>query len=308
MEEEISLWEIVETILKGKWIIFTVTAVAIIIAVAFTFFPKTSSDFRADASVRLENIPQMGNHLQPSNYLNLFVSTLLDPKDYNADVFAEVIKHPDFLYHISEKLNHNERGISQEYLHTGLDITLDASHTILTISITHSDPELAIYIVNTVLEELRSYVSERNRERVFFLANNFERLITLELRSLETLQSRLAEIRSGFEPLIIYNDSSHLTPEYVRLSDDIAKAQSQIAELEVQQEEIINFGASYTSMFHSIDEWAIFSPATEAVEIASEPKLLLNITIAAILGIAISIMAVIFLSFWKEFAPKQRSD
>lgn len=305
MEEEISLWEIIETISKGKWIIITVTAVAIIIALALTFFFKPTPEYHAEASIRIENISRENFFLSSDSYKNLFISALFNPNYYNAEAFAELIQDPEFINEIHRKLSLDERGISPSHLSSHLEITVDSSNSALNISFIHSDPEFAISFVNKVLEELKSIISERNRERLDLLSARFELLFDLELKGLETLKNRLTEIRSGFEPFIIYSDSSHLTPEYAIFSEDIARIQSQIAELEMRREEIENLRVSPSSMILSIDDLIIYSPASAAIDVTMAPRLSLNMAIAAILGFTISIMAVIFIYLGKDITFKK---
>jgi capsular polysaccharide biosynthesis protein len=302
MDEEISLREIIEVILNGKWVIISVTALALIITSIFTYVPQPSPVYRAEARIRIEQISQENLNSETVSYFTILITAMMNAERYNAEGFAELVKHPSLLSDVRQKLLLDERGISPGYLSRNLEISVDSSNTILSISLTHSDPDFAKSVVNTVSEEFKDFLSERQRERVDLLANSLERLISLELQGLQTSQSKLTEIRSSYEPLITYRDNSHLTPEYAVLSNDIANTQSQLAQLEAQQEEIKNFRVSVTSMIRSVDDWVIFTPASTATDVTPEPRLL-NIAIVGILGLMISVMAVFFMNYWKESAP-----
>ena len=302
MEEEISLREIIEVILNGKWIIITVTALAVITAAIFTYFPKPTPIYRAEARIRIEQISQETVNPKTGNYFTILVTAMMNAERYNVEAFAELVKHPSLLSEVHQKLSLDERGIPSGYLSRNLETSIDSSNTVLTISLTDTDPEFAQSVVNTVTEEFKNFLSERQRERVDLVASNLERLIALELRGLQTAHTRLTEIRSAYNPLITYRDESHLTPEYAVLSNDIATTQSQIAQLEAQQEEIKDFRVSVTSMIRSLDDWVIFTPATSTTDVTPEPRLL-NIAIAAILGLMASVAAVFFINNWKESAP-----
>ncbi|MDW7650628.1 MAG: Wzz/FepE/Etk N-terminal domain-containing protein [Bacillota bacterium] len=308
MEEEMSLREIIEIILNGRKLIIGITLAALLIAAVVTFFPSTSPPtpmYRAQAKIRIEQLSQESFTPSTGGYFSTLITALMNAERYNAEAFAELIKHPDLLAGVREKLQLDERGIASGFLTKDLEVEMDANKTELTIALTHTDPEFALNVVNTVSDEFREFLANRQRERIDLVASNLERLIALELQGLNSTLQRLEETRTNYNPLITYRDTSHVTPEYNVLSNDIARTISQIAQLEAQQEEIRNFRLQVAMVLRSVDDWVIFTPATQATDVTpdQEPRWLLNIAIAGILGLMSSIFIVFFLNYWKETSP-----
>lgn len=307
MEEEISLREIIEVMLNGKWTIIIITTLAIIISAIVTFVPKPApptSTYRAEAKIRIE---QLSESFSPSSggYFSTLITALMNAERYNAESFAELVIHPDLLAKVRQDLRLDDRGFAAGFLTRNLETAVDAKQTTLTIALTNTDPDFAKEVVNTVSDEFKDFLAVRQRERIDLVANNLERLIDLELQGMRSTLQRLEETRSSYTPLITYRDTSHLTPEYHVLSNDIARTISQIAQLEAQREEIKDFRVQITVVLRKIDDWVIFTPAVTATDITPEPASprKLNIAISGILGLMLSTFAVFFINYWKESAP-----
>ncbi len=307
MEEEISLRELIETVLKGKKLIVITTLAAMFIAALLTFLPKRTPpapQYRAEANIRIERLAPEGFNPESGGYFPVLISTLMNAGRYNAEVFAELVRHPNLLAAVRRDLALDERGIPQGFLAKSLEASVDSTKTALTVGLTHPDPAFAREIVNTVSEKIEGFLAARQRERIDLVASNLERLIALELQGLRSTLKRLEETRASFDPLITYRDNSHLTPEYAVLSNDIARIISQISQLEAQQEEIKDFRVSVTALPRKVDDWVIFTPASTATEITPEPARprSLNIIIAGVLGLIVSVFTVFFLDYWKKSA------
>ncbi|MBS4030276.1 MAG: hypothetical protein KGZ63_02495 [Clostridiales bacterium] len=317
MEEEISLREIIEVMLKGKWTIIIITSLFVIISAIVTFVtfvpfvpfvPKPASPtptYRAEAKIRIEQLSQESFNPSSSGYFSILITALMNAERYNAETFAELIIHPDLLAKVRQGLLLDDRGYATGFLTRNLETIVDANKTTLTIGLTNTDPDFAKEVVNTVADEFKDFLAEQQRERIDLVANNLERLIDLELQGMRSTLQRLEETRSNYKPLITYRETSHLTPEYSVLSNDIARTISQIAQLEAQREEIKDFRVQVTQVLRKVDDWVIFTPAATATDITPEPALprKLNIAIAGILGLMLSTFAVFFINYWKESAP-----
>lgn len=302
MEEELSLREMLEILFNGKWIIITVTAFAILTSAVFTFFPKPTPLYRAEANMRIEQLSQDSYNPPSGGYFSTLLATLITSERYSAETFAGMVKHPDLITAVRTELNLDERGIPRGYLAKHIETSVDTTKTILTINFNHNDPEFVKEVVNAVSNEFRKFLAKRQRERIELVAANLERLVSLELQNLRTKLTNLEEKRASYQPLITYREDSHLTPEYSVLSNDIARIISQIAQLEAEQKEIRNFRVQVASMLRNVDDWVIFTPAASTSDVTKSPRKL-NIIIAAILGLMASTMAVFFLNYWRETTP-----
>jgi capsular polysaccharide biosynthesis protein len=308
MEEEISLREIIEVMLKGKWTIIITTTLAILISAIVTFVPKPAPPtptYRAEAKIRIEQLSQESFSPSSSGYFSTLITALMNAERYNAETFAELTIHPDLLAKVRKDLLLDDRGYPTGFLTKNLETMVDANKTTLTIGLTNTDPDFAKEVVNTVSEEFKDFLADRQRERIDLVANNLERLIDLELLGMRSTRQLLEETRSNYDPLITYRDTSHLTPEYHVLSNDIARTISQIAQLEAQREEIKDFRVQVAQVLRKIDDWVIFTPAATATDITPElaPPRKLNIAIAGIIGLMLSTFIVFFINYWKESAP-----
>lgn len=223
-------------------------------------------------------------------------------EQYNAEIFDGLIRHPDLLTEVRQQLLFDERGIPAGYLTRSLETTVDANKSTLTIGFTHDNPDFAREVINTVLAEFKEFLSSRQRERIDLLASNLERLISLELEGMRASLQGLEAARAGYEPLITYRETSHLTPEYGVLSSDIAILVSQIAQMEAEKKEIENFRISVANMLRKVEDWVIVTPASTVTDVTPGTGKL-NVAIAGILGLMAGVFISFFMKYWKESAP-----
>jgi capsular polysaccharide biosynthesis protein len=230
------------------------------------------------------------------------INALMSSEQYNAEIFSELIKHPGLLENVREQLRFDEQGIPAGYLTRKLEIAVDENNTTLTLSFAHNDADFAREVINTVLEEFTEFLSERQRERIDLVAGNLERLIALELEGVRASLQGLEAARAGYEPLITYRENSHLTPEYEVLSNDIAHLVSQIAQLEAEQQEIGEFRTSVANMLRKVEDWVVITPAAAVTDVTPGSRSL-NVAIAGVLGLMVSVFIAFFMNYWKESAP-----
>lgn len=302
MEEEISLREMIEVVFQGKWIIISITCSALILSILFTFVSKPVPAYRAEATIRIEQLSTENFSPSSSGYFSALITAMMNAERYNADAFAELVKHPELILEVRNLLELDALGVPQGYLMKNLQTSVDAAKTTLTIQFTDADPDFAVRVVNTFLNSFSKFLASRQRERIELVASNLERLIALELRGLKSSRDRLLAARADYQPLLTHLETSHLSPEYGVLSSDIARITSQISQLEAQRDEIREFRLQVTTMLRKVDDWVIFTAAGSATDVTATPRRII-IAVAGTLGLMSSIFVVFFLNYWKETAP-----
>lgn len=304
MEEEISLRELIEVLLKGKWTILSVSLIALLAGTVFTYFPKPAPQYQAEARIYLRQIvPDFSP--SASNHFTSFIKAVQNAERYDAEAVSVLIKRPDFLSEISKDLYSKGQTIPQHHLAQALTVSVAGSNTLI-IQAEDTDKVRSKLIVNAVTEKFSAFLAVHQREQVTFIAKNLERNVSLELQGLEASLHQLEEVRANFEPLITYRDNSYFTPEYSVLSADIARILSQIAQLNAQLAEIKALSASLDDMLRDVGSGIDYVSAQAATDITPPPRRL-NIAVAGLLGLMVSVFLVFFINYWKETAPASKA-
>jgi succinoglycan biosynthesis transport protein ExoP len=159
--EEISLREIIEIILKGKWIIAVITAICVILAAVWSFFILEST-YEAQTMMMVSPIATGSSKITEDDRIGEIVAALSRYPGLTADTYKEQVKAPEVLQYVKD-----EAGLEMtlEQLGKKIDVEAIEKTNIITISVKDRDPELAARIANIVSEKFTAFVSETNRKQ-----------------------------------------------------------------------------------------------------------------------------------------------
>lgn len=160
--EEISLRELIEVILKGKWFIAIFTAICMLISgIASFFFIKPV--YEAQTMLMISPITDVKSEDTDNNRFFGLVGALSQYPQMTIDTYREQVKAPVILDYIR-----NELGLKNEPLRSIADkITVDVlkNTNLITISVKDNDPKAAAKIANLVSEKFTGFVSETNKKQ-----------------------------------------------------------------------------------------------------------------------------------------------
>jgi len=303
MQEEISLRELIEILLKGKKIIIGCTIFAIILAAIVTFF-IISPIYEAVSVLSIQSIAYetySGN----TNSTNIFLND--DNLDWKAfsQIYAENIQDSRFLISslikypsmteeaYKNKLTSHEilnkvklevpsiKNSSIESLRSKINIT--SKDGLFTIKVKDPDPQTAANIANLLVEKFITYMDKYNSEYIDNLNRYIASAIEKQEKDMEVLvaeveKSELSKDNNKFEQLHIKYDVSKQIYEVLLFKQEQLKL--------IQMKDFDDKNVS------------LIRKAYEPKNPIS-PNKKLNLTIAAVLGLMIGVFAAFFREYWQ---------
>lgn len=310
MEEEISLREIIETMLDGKWIIAGVTAVAVAISAVFSFF-VIDPTYKASSTM-------MVNHInQTETTFNEYLEGVMTPQ-----VYVEKLKSPALLSRVIDKENLDPEVWTVSSLQQKLQIENKENTNLITISIEGKDPEQLASIINTVVAESKTLTAEQVHTQLQALMTEYEEKMAEEQKNLDAAIAEYNQLKAdaGLPALILFQQtasgSQYILEANQELLDELRNLDK---EKQVQYEQINTKINKLTELYHSYyakyEEARSISSAEliqNKVETIAEafppqnpvgPNKMLNIAIAVVLGLMAGTGYVFLRSYWKNTEP-----
>lgn len=155
--EEISLRELIEIIIKGKWIIVAVTAVCIAIGIAVNAF-VIKPVYVAQTTLMISSIKksQIKEQVKSGdgdvNNFSSLIDDILQYPEMSVDNYREQVKNPVILEYIREEMDMKDVPLSSIASKITLNEIKDTD--LITIKVTDENPETAAKIANLVGDRL----------------------------------------------------------------------------------------------------------------------------------------------------------
>lgn len=297
MEDKISIREIINLMLRRKWIIISITVLALLAGAVATSLAKPTPRYRAQSILHLQHNQ---DSMKPTikGYYGVLVAAILNAEQINTEALGPSIRQPEFIARVGEKLRLAEKGIAPDFLNKA-EMAIDETSSSITITIIHADSQIALEAANMFAEQIILELTQRQTDQIQDVADNLEDLISFELQGLYATLEYLEAARANYSPLITYQGTSHITPEYNILSIEAAGILSEISNLEAQHYQIQRARGQATTMLRNPDEWISLSTATTSHNI-TPPSSRRNIPIFAAIGFMASILIGAFLDYWEK--------
>lgn len=164
MEEEISLRELIEILLKGKWGIVAVTAVAVLISGVLSFFVLEPT-YEARATMLVVQ-PKMEAASSDNGALSRYLQSISESTQLSLDTYANQVKNPVLLDRVRNRLELDPYKYTIRKMGDIIKVSTPEKTNLIEIVITHTDPELAAAMANTLAEEFVEFINEQSKERV----------------------------------------------------------------------------------------------------------------------------------------------
>ncbi|WP_028992409.1 YveK family protein [Thermoanaerobacter thermocopriae] len=310
MEEEISLRELIEIILKHKKTIIIVTLAATLVAVVLSFFvikptyeatttlsvtdvtPETGF-FGSNTTVifpgKDSNLPSVQSDSIDKD-LSLLLSSLLKYPDMSVEAFKEEVTNPIVLMNTVKQLGLDPQKYTVENLKKQISVSIVNNTNLITVTVKEDNPELAAKIADTIAENFRSYIIERNNRQTDKLIETLNKLINLQNDKIRETTTKLNEIQTNSQDRLLIEQTQKQL-ELLKNTRDIMLEKYNMLEL-LKESDLGKQSILITSKALVPDK-------------PIAPKKSLNIIIAFILGLMVSIFIVFFMEYWKNTDPKK---
>ncbi|MEH7521655.1 Wzz/FepE/Etk N-terminal domain-containing protein [Bacillus sp. JJ1503] len=310
MQDEISLRELIETILNGKWIIATITAIAVLIAVIASYFIIQPS-YETSAKVLVNSVKQENAGSELATYLNEAISP---------QVFSERLQSSQLLKRVIEK--EGLKNWTVKGLRTSLTIETKPDTNIVTLTLKGKDPIVIQKTLTAVLEESKVYIGEKVSERLNSLAVQYNDQLTIEKENLDEALKEYNQLRAaeGLPSIVLLDAVTSTEKQYtLQISDEqLAELHTLNKNKQVQFEKINNKVKTLTNLYNKYSDQyeearsiAKLYKADSKLSILAEadipsdpvsPKKALNLAIALVLGLMVGVGVVFLRYYWKNSA------
>jgi succinoglycan biosynthesis transport protein ExoP len=328
-DDEISLREIIETVWNGRWIIASVTAVAVLLSGIVSFWV-------------LDPVYEVTT--------TVMVNSQVDGEKTVANLspFAEQVKSDFVIGKIVKKLELDAKEISVNSIRNSINVEAIKDSNLIRITVTGKDPKAITNIANAVALELGSFIEISTR--LDMLVGYKKRLVEVEdqtkivqteleiaNRQLETNPEKLVTQKSlsddpYMQSVVADNSNSsnkelgslrlideEINPVYIELKSRVADTSIQLSKLQMEksnldervstnqqtitalQKQINSTNASSEEFVQSVNRFnaVLIIPAVQP-EFPVGPRKMLNLVLAGVVGGILSVFIVFVRDYWRR--------
>ncbi|MTI46842.1 MAG: hypothetical protein FH761_03335 [Firmicutes bacterium] len=191
--DEISLRELIETLLDGWKMIAIITVICVLASAVFSFFiiePKYEAKTTMMASLATDKLSNMD--IQSENIdgiLNSFSSYPI----MTLQTYKEQIKNSQILLKTIEELNLAEKDITVDSLADMISLQTIADTNLIIVKASHTDPQLAANIANTVTENFTYFITDLAKNKASQNSNFINSQLEVEKTKLDEALLELKE-------------------------------------------------------------------------------------------------------------------
>lgn len=183
MEQEISLREIIEIVLKGKWFIVAVTLVLVLIVGVVSFF-VIDPTYEARVTISVNTKDAEGSSPSLAKYI-------------------EQVKSHMVMRQTIDELSLSKNGVTINSLRDQIRTEIIKDTNLIRIYVKDSDKEQASLIANVVTAYFIDFIKNQEKEQLLELMtyeiDSLDSALTVKRQSLDTLQSDLATTPMFYE-------------------------------------------------------------------------------------------------------------
>jgi len=185
VEEEISLRELIEVLLKWKWLIVAVT-VAAVAAAGFVSFFVLPEKYEAVATL-LVNEPWVIQSITSEEEMP-------QPQPIPLETYVHQIKSSAMLSRVRERLGLDPKEYTIRGLRNSITVENPKNTQLLNIKVVSKDPKMAQKIANTLAKEFVNFINIENKEQL----NKSSVMLAEQLKSGEEKLGEVLEEQKQF--------------------------------------------------------------------------------------------------------------
>lgn len=160
--EEVSLRELIEVLLKWKWMIAVLTIVAVLTSGVLSFF-ILSPVYEARATLWV-NLPKLKIRDEAATSLTAIVESLAQNWQMSMESYKFIARNPVVLNQVIGRLQLDPEKYDVESLQKAITVEAPKDTNLLRVIVRSGDPKLAQQLANAVAEEFVAYVNQENRK------------------------------------------------------------------------------------------------------------------------------------------------
>lgn len=304
MEETIELREIIDILLKGKWIIAVCTIIAMLFAGIVSWF-VLEEQYESNAVV------QISSGVQDAGIMSNYVAT-----EFTPTVYMQRMQNVE-----QNKKYFKANGID-DFTKENLAVSNQPNTNLVEMKYTANTPEDAQKYLQLVMEKTKSEVSSSMKETLNQLEQTY-------LKESNSLSNEIEQLMSSYNNVITKNKLPEIlilqtisSSQFVlNLTDEQSSALSNVtgsiqnellqlkAQIDIKSGEYHSVLAKYQSVKTGLDSFkadpfirVIVDPTL--AEFPTSPNKVLNVAIGLVLGLMVGVGLVFFRSYWKASAAK----
>lgn len=300
MEEIIELKQIINILLKGKWIVAIFGVVAMLITGVFSWFVL-------DEKYESNAVVQIASGVQDTGIMSNYVST-----EFTSTIYMQRMQNESVMKEVFEKEGYSN------FSKLNLKITNDASNNMVELSYKAPSPEEAQQHLALLLDETKSQMNTSVKETLNQLEQTYlneSKALSKEIEKLMTKYNYVIVSNNLPEVLILQTITSsqfvlNLTNEQpAALSAITASMQNELLQLKAQIDsksaEYSSVLAKYQSVKTGLDS---FKPdpfvrvinAPTLSETPTSPNKKLNLVVGLVLGLMLGLATIFMKSYLKK--------
>lgn len=164
MEQEISLRELIEILLQGKWLIAALTVIAVVVSGVLSFFVLEPT-YEARATMLVVQ-PKIEPANRDDGVLSRYLQSIAESTQLSLDTYVNLVKNPALLDRVRNRLELDPHEYTIRRMGDMIKVYTSEKTNLIEIVITHTDSELAATMANTLAEEFVGFINEQSKERI----------------------------------------------------------------------------------------------------------------------------------------------
>jgi uncharacterized protein involved in exopolysaccharide biosynthesis len=194
--DEISLREIIETLIKGWRLIAIITAVCLLFSAIFSFFiqePIYEAKTILMASFATDKLTSLQND---SEDLAGILDTISAYPTMTIQTYSEQIKSSKILQQVINELDLGKYEINRTKLRAMVTLETIKDTNLIAVKVAHKDPILAVDIANTLAKEFTSSITDMTRQQASKSSQFLKGQLEVEKKNLDEATLELKEFLS----------------------------------------------------------------------------------------------------------------
>lgn len=179
-EQEISLRELIEVLLKNKTIIIGITIICILISGVLSYF-VIEPTYEAEAKILVSDMVKKQPQIEG---IENIIDNLSNYPGLTVESYKDHIKNPVILEKVRSELKLDPEEYSLESLRNSIEVENPKNTNIIKIKIKNNDPELAKNIANSVAVNFTNFITDLAKKQATKSLEYVENQLNIEEKNL----------------------------------------------------------------------------------------------------------------------------
>lgn len=165
MEEEINLRELIDVLLKGKWIIIGICIIAVLAAGLISFF-VLAEKYEASATIMVNNMSEKVETVDNGS-LGQLLGSLTEYPSMTLETYRDQIRNPALLQGVIDELELDPEQYTVHGFRAGkINAEAVENTNLIRIKVTDQDPATAAAIANTLADNFVEFINNNSKQRM----------------------------------------------------------------------------------------------------------------------------------------------